>query len=944
MGPGRLDGDGPVPRAVTILERERAVHAVEAVLDGAQATSGAAIFVVAEAGIGKTTVIDEAQSRARARGLSVRFARCAEVETSIPFALIDRLFEGTGASVQELTRGSASPGDALARRYVELLDWLSARPSPLLLAIDDLHWSDPDSTTLLAALCRRLGERSIAVIATLRPWPASALEQARRLVDDGIAGLVHLEPLSDEASRTLLEACLGADTSPAVATRACASCAGNPLLLKEVANAWRRGDDLVASPAALGHRVFLPRFTGVSPAAMRWARGASVLGSRFRPLLVTALVGQNDLEATGGLEELCHAGIVRATSGPEAEFVHPLLRHALYEDIAVPVRQGLHARVFTLLQRIGASPAELAVHAVAGDLRGDPGAIAAVIDAARGALDAGATATASDLFGSAIELAGTAAPVSLWLECSRANLLQGRIDEAERAVRRYLADPTLDGPERVDGLRLLAQLLMASARVDDALHCFEQAARVASEFDVALAGETLLDATFTASVYRGPSRVRTNATRVLELIERHGLTDDALRTAAASAETYLACISGEHADIEALATAALTFARDPNIHDLRAAGNWNPVVGYVRLAKLFERFDDEMSVYPVLDDLARRQGSTLTQLSYALNHADTLWRTGRLEDAYRTLHDAMSMSVLFPAIEPHASIGLCYLAHELGRHAESAEWARRVESIMAVQGETAYLRLWLLLIACRNALSDGHLEAALEAASRAAAVAAASGILEPCVVPWHGVAIDAYVAAGRLDEAWALTASLDALCERLPCHTPRAVAAAGRAGVHWRRGEVDAAEACFDEALAHNAAVAMPLADAETRIAYGRFLRHTGRVTRARVALHDALQVLAPTGARRLIAVATEELAAAGGRPARPRHRSSTELTPQEYRVAALAATGLTNKEIAQTLFVAAKTVDHHLSATYAKLGITSRRELMRDWLDVARDDDSSRS
>ncbi len=923
---------------MNILERERARDAVETVLDGAGVASGTALFIVAGAGIGKTTMIDEACSRARSRGFSLRYARCSEVEESIPFSLIDRMFENADTAATDPIRGRPSPSDALAARFAGLLDWLSHRQSPLLLAIDDLHWSDPDSTVLLAALCQRLSARSVAVIATLRPWPASALDHARRLVDDGVASLEHLEPLSREAASTLLEACLGAETPPAMTSRAYESCAGNPLLLQEVANAWRRGDDLLASPATLGDRVFLPRFAGVSPAAMRWARGASILGSRFRPLLVTSLVGQSDLEATSALDELCSAGIVHATMGPEAEFMHPLLRRALYEDIAVPVRQGLHARVFTLLQGIGAPSAEIAVHAVAGDLRGDPSASDAVIDAARGALQAGAAASASELFASAIDLAGTTAPTSLWLEWGRASLLQGRVEGAERAVRRYLTDQSLDGPGRVAGLRLLAQTLMVSARLEDALHCFEQAATLASEFDPALAGEILLDSTFTVSVYRGPSHVRTNAARVFELIEQNSLHDAALHGAAASAETYLACIGGEHANLEAMAMAAFEFTRDPDAHDLRAAGNWDPVVGYVRLAKIFERFDDEMRIYPVLDDLARRQGSTMTQLSYALNHADTLWRTGHLQDAYRTLHDATAISALFPSIEPYTSIGLCYLAHELGRREESAEWARRVESIMAVQGETAYLRLWLLLIACRNALSDGRLEAAIETASRTVAVAAESGILEPCVVPWHGVAIEAYARAGRLDDAWALAAALDARCEPLPCHAPRAVAAVARATVHWKRGDLEAADASFDEALAHNDAVAMPLATAETLIARGRFLRHTRRVTRSREVLHRALEVLDPTGARRLIEVASEELAATGGRVTRRRLRSPSELTAQEYRVASLAATGLTNREIAQALFIAAKTVDHHLSATYAKFGISSRRELMRTWQDVTDD------
>ena len=88
------------------------------------------------------------------------------------------------------------------------------------------------------------------------------------------------------------------------------------------------------------------------------------------------------------------------------------------------------------------------------------------------------------------------------------------------------------------------------------------------------------------------------------------------------------------------------------------------------------------------------------------------------------------------------------------------------------------------------------------------------------------------------------------------------------------------------------------------------------------------LEILAATGAVRLQRVATEELAVAGGR----RRRRSSTLTPQEQRVVDLAAAGLTNGEIGRRLVISAKTVEHHLSSSYTKLSIRSRRELMTSW------------
>ncbi|MDA8302511.1 MAG: LuxR C-terminal-related transcriptional regulator [Actinomycetota bacterium] len=135
----------------------------------------------------------------------------------------------------------------------------------------------------------------------------------------------------------------------------------------------------------------------------------------------------------------------------------------------------------------------------------------------------------------------------------------------------------------------------------------------------------------------------------------------------------------------------------------------------------------------------------------------------------------------------------------------------------------------------------------------------------------------------------------------------------------------------IEAAEAHLAAgrplVPMPLAEAETLLAHGRFLRCSRQPGRARGILHRAMVVLEPTGAGRLQALLRGELAAAGGRSRRL--RPAGELTEKESEVAQLAAQGLTNAQIARLLFLSAKTVDNHLSRVYAKLGISSRRELM---------------
>ncbi|MHB8313223.1 MAG: helix-turn-helix transcriptional regulator, partial [Candidatus Dormibacteria bacterium] len=144
-------------------------------------------------------------------------------------------------------------------------------------------------------------------------------------------------------------------------------------------------------------------------------------------------------------------------------------------------------------------------------------------------------------------------------------------------------------------------------------------------------------------------------------------------------------------------------------------------------------------------------------------------------------------------------------------------------------------------------------------------------------------------------------------------------------------GDADAAEAEFARALRLHAEVAMPLAEADTLIRYGAFLRRRGAPRRAREPLGRALQLAEGCGAGRLAGIAAAELAACGGRRRR-RAAADATLTAQEVRVAELAAAGRSNAEIGAALFISAKTVEHHLGRIYAKLAVRSRRELMRSW------------
>ncbi|MGH8918445.1 MAG: AAA family ATPase, partial [Actinomycetes bacterium] len=599
--------------------------------------------MVAPAGLGKTTVLEHAITMAKPQ-FEIGVGRGDQVEAVLPFGLIgqalDQLLDGKlpgGSMALDADGGEASDISAQARLYGILRGVREAAVRPLLVALDDVHWSDPDSLTAIHLICRRLATLPVALIATARPWPAEALNSARDLATQGLAVIEPLAPLSTAAARELL--CSRVSKIPTeVVDQAIDLCGGNPLLVEQVALELRRSGRLPEG------QVWFSHFVGIGAAGRRYLQAASVLGTRFRAAVATEVAGPFAIEAATEIDGLFRGGLLYETDDRWARFTHALIRQGVYEDIAPPMRRELHAACFRALVASGAYPAEAAEHAVTAHLTGDPEAVAMVARAGRAALQVGAVRAARQHLEAGLRLAGEAAPTELLFDLGAALVADGASEEAIAVYERLLHLPELSTADRIAVLRELGQASFIAGQVEHAAACYETAVGLAERDYPALAVGALLDQAFHHLALSGPRAALPSADRAAELATASGVMQ-------ASAQAVWGLVAYRCGSPEGLVRAAAAAGRVDLIPTSRSM-DWHryrhPALNYATLAVHAEQFTDAEALLTEILSSAERRCEPIM-----LSQATTVWidglcRLGRLDEA-RTLVDRLIELVeLFP--------------------------------------------------------------------------------------------------------------------------------------------------------------------------------------------------------------------------------------------------------------------------------------------------------
>jgi DNA-binding CsgD family transcriptional regulator len=902
-------------------------------LESARSGRGGSLFVEGEAGLGKSTVLASARQLARP-DLLVGLGQGDVMEMSLPFGVLDQALASLGGPTF-LTGSDA----AIARpeQLYRLLRWLERSERGVLIALDDLHWADSDSLEILSLLCRRIGSMPVAVIATLRAWPEDAREVASRLVDAGVAQRVRLAPLSREGSTAMLVERIGRKVSEAAAAKAWELCAGNPLLLEQVASAMRRG----AIDAGAGGRwpslgvdgLLLSRFAGLQPVALRYARAASVLGVGFRADVAAEVAGLTEIEADQAVEALCRSSLVEETTAGGVRFVHPLFAQALYDDLPAPVRARLHARSFEVLARRSLD-AEAAEHALRAGMGDQPEVIATLERAGRAALAVGALGTAAAQLSTAVEIAGERVDTDLLLAGAEALLGSGDPIAAAQAYERVLSRAGIGTGVRAAALRLRGRALYASGDHVPAAACFTDAADLLLSEDPLAAAEALIDQAMSMHIVLGPRGCLPLARRAMELAAG---SEPSLRLRAEAAHGYLTLMSGDSAGLDATAAAARSVHANPRPDVADPAWTWGLTSIHAHAAKYMEQFDIAARCFRSVRVAAERLGAAEALTMSLIGEAEVSARTGRLTDALELSDRASELTDLVPLGATYNAVVRFFTLLHLDRAAEANACCEQLDQLVDERDE-GISRIWLLHLQGIRHLGLGRPDAAAAAYLRVEQLAEQLGIGEPCIVPWGGRAAIAHARAGRDADAARVLRWLDTCADRLPCRYPGVAAAFGRAELAIRHEDLRASERHYREALTLHDDAELPMERTSTLLAYGDMLRKDGRPAQARTILAEALAVAESIGAPALARYARESLSATGGR-----RRRSTEagLTPQELRVARLVKTGTSRRDIADRLSVSEATVRTHLQHIYRKLDIHSARELMVSNLDRLTDDPS---
>ena len=924
--------------AQRLLERDRELELADAAIARTVARTGGVLLIEGPPGVGKSKLMAAIRTTARKSALTVLEARGAALEREFAFGVVRQLFErvampGRVENPEALFDGAASMAAVLLRDnhvgtpadvgdpsfgFLNGLYWLTvnlADRGPLLLSVDDVHLSDPSSLGFLAYLSRRLEALPVLLVAAGRSPDPEGEDLWRRLAEDPVAEVMRPRALTETGAAVMVRERLGAQTADEFCRACHRATGGNPLFLRELVGALQdAGAEAMTVSASAIHEVgpaaisrfVLHRLERLGPAATDLARAVAILGGDAELVPAAQIAELTVEEARTAADVLSQSEILSVDQ--RLGFIHPVVQAAVYESLLPGERAARHLAAARLLAESQVAPERVATHllkappsadvrwihilraAAAGSAaRGDPRTAAAYLrraleepldDPARSEVlcDLGRWETATDNYQAAEThlLAAIETPAdpevharaAIWL--GRWAIAHGGPVDARRALDTQLVQ--LSAVEGEQALELEAEMLGLVQLHASLRHLVPK--RLA-EFQRRAAGNA----------------------RFERMARIHAACEQMVQggPAAEVADEVESCLAaGPPGDVLAFAMALdalISCERDG------AAARW------LELAK----------------GAARARGFAPQLAGLYTQSARLALSNGRLGEAELDIQTALEFAgerhMMLPRIVSYA----LEIAIERGDLAAAENVAQRYgdemgrERIFGDQFLTSRGRLRLLKGDPRGGLAD---------LLRCGELLGAHAVARPAA--WRPEAARALAELGEADRAVQL--ARDAVAVARGFGAPRTLAHSLRAAGNVIGGAeglelLEEAVSAVDHSPAR-------LEAAHALAELGAAMVKQRRRREGREVLRLALATAQACGANALADRVRGEIGAGGGRPPRLELSGADALTPAERRVCELALGELSNREIAQQLFVTEKTVELHLTSAYRKLGIRSRFQL----------------
>ncbi|WP_345540281.1 helix-turn-helix transcriptional regulator [Phytohabitans rumicis] len=889
--------------------------------------TGGCLVITGPPGIGKTRLLAEMIRHGSAAGLAVASGQAIELDRVAPLKTVVSALREARPRPVDLSGLREHQGDRLwyVERIGEALEEYAAA-GPLLVVVDDAHWTDEFSALALRVLVPRLSSSPVRWVLARRPaaTPSPAHEAIDWLVREG-AEQLSLAPLDEAAVGALCSNVLGAEADATVLALA-AEGHGNPFLLEQYFTALQAaGQILVAEGVASVVGADLPadfraaaieRLYGLSPQAIRLLQAGSVFGRPFTVHAAAQLWGLRAVELLTAVDEAVATGVLRAR-GATLTFAHDLLRQAIYDDLSGPVRAAMHGEAADVVRQAGGTPPEIAEHLLLDGQTGDDGAVQVLRAAAEEVADR-APSTAADLILRARDRLGDP-DGRLRLSVAAVGLLAsaGRLPEARELGEAALRHG-LDAETEATVLLGLAEALKHAGQNQV---CVDYVRR-------ALAGSPVPPAV----------RARLHAVEAHALLyvhdlpgaEQAGAEADRLGTAhdepaasafGSAARSVVAQAQGRLADAVAHARHAVQVADRAG----GAALHRHPRIWLGGALTAVDRFAEAEEVIAVGRHEADELGTAWSQPLWAYYNASLATARGRLDDAVaeaeagiRIAQQLSAWQLCLPLLGMLTRVAVARAQMPVAREhlramqrlldegitsaPEDVGWSFAVFQAADGQPEAALATLEEI----HHALPGRLLLFANDPGAAADLVRVALRAKEPAVA---GAAVDAARALAELNPA-----------------VPSLPAAAAHAEGLLKRDAV-----ALRDAVDRYRATPRTLARISAMEDLAVVEHDAGHRSGAVELLEDAVAEATTCGARRAVermerrlrrfGVRSRVKSSPGGAPATP----LGGLTATELAITRMVAQGMSNREIAEKRGCSPHTVDSHLRNIFQKVGVNSR-------------------